>query len=194
MTDSWRAVKAKPEERVTTTYLVLRFHRVPIGKTPRIWRHRSHAPEAHPWHGAHCSYDNKHYAHDDDNLKQSREQLMSSAFRFFSLWRRWQTVVSPVFPLCAWLRKCVVPPEHLRSEVSFLRTCNIRNLISAYISHSPCDAWNISPAVCRHNCEIACALKETFAQCKLFLEGTRGLTFAFKACMMGCWKRNNWKN
>jgi len=28
------------------------------------------------------------------------------------------------------VRNCAEPPQHLRSEISFLRTCNIQNLIS----------------------------------------------------------------
>jgi len=28
------------------------------------------------------------------------------------------------------VRNCAEPPEHLRSEISFLRTCNIQNLLS----------------------------------------------------------------
>jgi len=46
---------------------------------------------------------------------------------------------------------CAYPPEHLRSEISFSRTCSIPNLIT---SHSP---FNASPVVCRHGCAGACA-------------------------------------
>jgi len=63
------------------------------------------------------------------------------------------------------VRKCAVPPDHLRSEISFSRTCNIPNLKSyiLYISHCPCNA---SVVVRLHGWSIAYALKQKFAQCK----------------------------
>jgi len=60
------------------------------------------------------------------------------------------------------VRKCAEPQDHLRSEMSFLRTCNIPNLIL----HSP---FNASLVLCLHGCAIAYALKQTFA---LFAIGT----------------------
>jgi len=67
------------------------------------------------------------------------------------------------------VRKCAVPPDYLRSEILFSRTCNIPNLISctSYIPHSRCNARNVSLFLCLHGCTIACAIKQTFAQCKL---------------------------
>jgi len=67
---------------------------------------------------------------------------------------------------------CAVTPEYLRSAISFSRTYNIPNLIS-YIPHSP---FNALLVVRPHGCAIACSLKQTFAQCKIFLEGTRTAT------------------
>jgi len=68
---------------------------------------------------------------------------------------------------CSPLR-CAEPPDQLRSEISSSPTCNIPNLI-LYITHS---LRNAPLVVCLHGCAIACALKRTFAQCKIFLEGT----------------------
>jgi len=78
--------------------------------------------------------------------------------------------------------KCAELPEHLRSEISFLRTCNIPNLIS-YVHgialskrFTGCVSTSgVSNTLCvynLHGCEIACALKQTFAQCTIFLQGT----------------------
>ena len=41
-----------------------------------------------------------------------------------------------------------------------------------YILHSPCNARDASLVVCLYGCTIACALKQIFAKCKIFLEGT----------------------
>ena len=60
---------------------------------------------------------------------------------------------------------CAVPPDYLRSEISFSHTCNIPNFLSD-------TAWNASLVVCAHGCAIVCALKQRFSQCKIFLEGT----------------------
>jgi len=43
---------------------------------------------------------------------------------------------------------------------------------TVYISHSPCSARNASLVAHLHGCAIASSLKETFAQCKIFLGGT----------------------
>jgi len=51
-----------------------------------------------------------------------------------------------------------------------------------YLSPSHFNAWKVSLVACRHlhGCTIACALRQTFAQCKIFLERTlhtvRGVT------------------
>jgi len=78
-------------------------------------------------------------------------------------------------PLCGWtsrfqtrstsyvlpeVRNFGVPSDHLRSEISFLRTCNILNFISCILSHTPSNAWNTSLIVCLCGCAIACALKK----------------------------------
>jgi len=44
------------------------------------------------------------------------------------------------------------------------------------ISHNPFNAWNASLVVFPHDFEVACALKQTFAQCTIFLEGTLLIT------------------
>ena len=49
------------------------------------------------------------------------------------------------------LRKCAVPPDHLRSEISFSRTCNISNLNIAYLWHSSFTTWNTSLDVCLYS-------------------------------------------
>jgi len=44
-----------------------------------------------------------------------------------------------------------------------------------YISRSPFNAWNASLFACLHGCAVACAscaTKQTFVQCRIFLEGT----------------------
>ena len=41
--------------------------------------------------------------------------------------------------------------------------------LCAYILHSPCNAVLFA---CLHGCAIACSLKQTFALCKIFLQGT----------------------
>ena len=64
---------------------------------------------------------------------------------------------------------CAIPPDHLHSGISFLRTCNIPNLI---ISHSPFNAWNISLVVCLHVTCTSCTKKRTIAQRRIFVEGT----------------------
>ena len=70
---------------------------------------------------------------------------------------------------------CAVPPDHLCSEISFLHTCNIPNFLSyvyIYLLHRSLTTWNASLVVWSHGCAIACTLKQTSAQCKIFLEGT----------------------
>jgi len=75
-------------------------------------------------------------------------------------------------------RNSAVPPDNLGSVTSFSRTSNILNLIRymyIYISHSPFNVGNGSLVVCLHGCAVACAscaTKQTFAQCRIFLEGT----------------------
>jgi len=69
----------------------------------------------------------------------------------------------PVFPSQA--SKC-----DLRREISFLRTCNTANLIS-YISPI-LTLETLFQHVRLHGCAIACALKQTFALCNIFSEGT----------------------
>ena len=66
------------------------------------------------------------------------------------------------------VHKCAGPAVHLRSEVSFLRTCNIPNLIS----------YTNRTALLKRFTDcvstwfwIACALKQTFAKYKIFLQG-----------------------
>jgi len=53
------------------------------------------------------------------------------------------------------------------------------NLILAHLQHSKFHIvyiakafGNVSPVVCLHSCEIECVLKQTFAQRKIFLQGT----------------------
>jgi len=86
--------------------------------------------------------------------------------------------------------KCAELPEHLRSEISFLRTCNIPNLIS----HSSVETFHWF--LCLHGCEIACALNQTFAQCKIFLQGTLLATNFTNFCKhIDKWnKREVWGN
>ena len=55
------------------------------------------------------------------------------------------------------VRNCAEPPEHLRSAISFSRTCNISYLIS-HIYHSPSTTW--------HGCAIACSLKQNLFSVK----------------------------
>ena len=44
--------------------------------------------------------------------------------------------------------------------------------IYIYLLHRSLTTWNASLVVCSHGCAIACTLKQTSAQCKIFLEGT----------------------
>ena len=46
-------------------------------------------------------------------------------------------------------------------------------------SHSPFETFHWS---CLHGCEIACALKQTIAQCKSFLQGTLLVTNFTNLC------------
>jgi len=39
--------------------------------------------------------------------------------------------------------------------------------------------WNASVVVCLHGYAIACARKQTFARCKIFLEGTLDIPFCW---------------
>jgi len=58
---------------------------------------------------------------------------------------------------------------------SFSRTSNLIR----YISHIPLKVGNASLFVCLHGCAVACAscaIKQTIAQCRFFLEGTLGVT------------------
>ena len=95
------------------------------------------------------------------------------------------------------VRHCAVPPDNFRGAISFSHTSNILNLIQylhtyihiyiyIYISHSPCNVGNTSLFVCLHGCAVACtscATKQTFAQCRIFLEETllaiRNASFVF---------------
>ena len=47
-----------------------------------------------------------------------------------------------------------------------------------FVSRRPSTAWNSSLVVMTHGCAIACALNQTFAQCKIFLEGTLRATLS----------------
>jgi len=69
------------------------------------------------------------------------------------------------------VRNCAEPPDRLRSEISFLRTCNIPNLISHIHRIALPKRFTGCVSTWLHGCEIACTLKQTFAQCKIFLQG-----------------------
>jgi len=76
-----------------------------------------------------------------------------------------------VFPL-----RCASAQRHqtIRAVKSYPRALGgIPNLIYTYsISHSLRYAWNVSLVASLHGCTIAFALKQPFAQCKIFLEET----------------------
>ena len=86
----------------------------------------------------------------------------------------------PVFPLrCAnaqYHQNCCAVKSHIRTLATFKIWCRMYS-----ISHSPCKARVASLAVCLHSCTIACALKQIFAQCDIFLEGKLLLTIK-KTC------------
>jgi len=58
-------------------------------------------------------------------------------------------------------------------------------LLFVYVLHRPFTSRNASLVVCSHICAIACALKQTFAQCKILLEGTLSGAFGFHECASG---------
>jgi len=75
----------------------------------------------------------------------------------------------PAFPL-----RCAVPPDILRSAISFSITSNIL-IRYIYTSHSPFNVRNASLVAFLHGCAVAgasCATKEIFAQCRIFLART----------------------
>ena len=76
------------------------------------------------------------------------------------------------------------PSDHLRSGISFSRTCNIPNLTSYvyYIALLPLKTLHW---LYLHSCAIACAPKQTFAQCKILLEWTL-ITFIRRRSRSGC--------
>jgi len=74
------------------------------------------------------------------------------------------------------VRNCAEPPEHLRSEISFLRTYNIPNLTSHIYRIA---LSKISLVVSNM---VACALTQIFAQCKTFLQGTLLVTNFTNLC------------
>ena len=84
--------------------------------------------------------------------------------------------IRPVFSVPSKVRNCAVPPDILRSKISFSRTSNILNLIRyIYTSHSPFNGRNASLVAFLHGCAVAgasCATKEIFAQCRFFLART----------------------
>jgi len=67
------------------------------------------------------------------------------------------------------MRNCAEPAVHLRSEISFLRTCKISSLISYILALL---FRNVSLVVGLHGCEIACALTQIFSQFTIFFQGT----------------------
>jgi len=101
-------------------------------------------------------------------LRSANERATSKVWRFHVV-----SLTSVPFNV----RNCVVPPDRLRSKISFSRTCNIPYLIS-YIYRMTCQRlvtvhWL---CVCLHGCTIVSALQQAFAQCKMFLEGALALT------------------
>ena len=69
------------------------------------------------------------------------------------------------------VRNCAEPPEHLSSEISLAHLQHSKFDILC-TSHSPVETFHWLCAYNLHGCEIACALKQTFAQCKMFVQGT----------------------
>jgi len=82
--------------------------------------------------------------------------------------RRSQGGRGPWISVPSKVRNCAVPPENLRSAISFSCTSNILNLIRyVHTSHSPFNVGNASLVVSLHGCAVACAsyaTKQTFAQ------------------------------
>jgi len=70
------------------------------------------------------------------------------------------------------VHNCAVPPDHLRSEISFSVTCSIPNLIS--FIHIAKPFYRLKRFTgCVSTQLLNCMLTKTnFAQCKIFLEGT----------------------
>jgi len=73
---------------------------------------------------------------------------------------------------CTKVSNCPVLPDYLRSEIWFSLTCNIPNLISCIYRITLLALKSFTIVVYLHGCTTACALKQTFPQCKVFLEGT----------------------
>ena len=76
------------------------------------------------------------------------------------------------------LRTSAVPPDNLRRAISFSRTSNILDLIGINIYKYRIALLTLGTLrwLCAlHSCAVACAscaIKQTFAQCIIFLEGT----------------------
>ena len=69
------------------------------------------------------------------------------------------------------MRNCAVPPDNLRSKITS-RTLPRSKSHILYIPHRPYTARKASWVARPHCCALPCALNQTFAQCKVFLEGT----------------------
>jgi len=70
---------------------------------------------------------------------------------------------------------CTAPLDNLRSAISFSRICNIVNLIYGIYVYTVFIVGNASLFLYLDGCAVACAscaTKQTFARCRIFLEGT----------------------
>jgi len=67
---------------------------------------------------------------------------------------------------CSKVRNCAEPPDRLRSEISFSRTCNIQNLILCVYRLKRFTGCVSMVA------QMRASLKQKFAQRKFFLDGT----------------------
>jgi len=96
-----------------------------------------------------------------------------------AMWSECSRTVGEANSVLLKLRNCTVPPDNLRSAISFSRTSNVLNFNTVYIyisrSRHSFTVGSASLFACLHDCAIACAscaTKQTFAQCRIFLEGT----------------------
>jgi len=77
------------------------------------------------------------------------------------------------------LRQCSIYDAQLRTTTRAFAQWNVirvhlqrSRFHIVYMLHRSFNAWNASLFVRLHGCAIACALKQTFPQCKIFSEGT----------------------